>query len=590
MASADMNALAAKYGATVAMDPQALAAKYGATVKVGPTDTQKQQLAKNDQMIADRQQAPDAGFWNTIGDALKNGPKSFMDFISSHPMQQLSEHGKEMGSAAKAAFHRGDYSTAVGIGLASLLPGVGDEAVASGNAIGEGKPKEGLAHAALAVAPVVAPEAASKAIEVAPDIVSAAGDAAKGAVQGTADVVRGAANSPGVAKLASGAIQTVGAPVALATGHPVIAGGLAVRGVSNIGKGLAERAAASAESEAPTGAGYAQTAGTVQDPNFVPPSNVGVPVTPVNPELDAIAKSSGFGSYAEAPPEFQAGFRNMAEANAQLAARRAALQSQAPQSVQAPPQAPAVPQGPPKTIADLIRDELAAKRAAQEESTPQPLTGGNKPQPIVTRGTPLRPPMQSPASVAEAVSPQATQPEPTQPASTEQAPMNLQAETTVPKRSLAQTESAMAQKGAAQTEQPQSRFTATGEPKSTALRATEIENSNRSNLAKQYAEVLHDMVQNGHPELDPSKIEAGRWSDAQLAQGATPRWSNLANVFGKKNAPSVATVAEIVKEYRKLAAAAKKTVPTTASEVLSKNPKAASAAQALKDAMEQENQ
>lgn len=236
----------------------------------GGTPAQNTQLAKNDKMIADRQQTPDAGFWNTLGDAVKNGPKSLMDFISGHPMQQMSEHGKEMGDAAKEAFKKGDYSSAFGLGLASMLPGTGDVSVAAGNAFGEGKIREGLAHTALAVGPVVGPELAGKAMGMAPDVASAAGDAARGAAEGTVDVLRGAAKSPGVAKMAAGTGQVVSAPVALASGHPIVAGGLVLRGASNIGKGIADKIAAIREGQAPTGAGYLQTAGTIQDPGFNP--------------------------------------------------------------------------------------------------------------------------------------------------------------------------------------------------------------------------------------------------------------------------------------------------------------------------------
>jgi hypothetical protein len=137
----------------------------------------------------------DPGFWSTIGDALKNGPTRFMDFITGHPIQQLSERGKAMGDAAKEAWKRGDHSTAIGLGLASMIPGAGDEAVAAGNEFGSGHTGAGAAHTALALAPFFG-KYVPGAVDAAVDGAGMVAETARGAARGTAQTVARVATSP----------------------------------------------------------------------------------------------------------------------------------------------------------------------------------------------------------------------------------------------------------------------------------------------------------------------------------------------------------------------------------------------------------
>lgn len=175
----------------------------------------------------------DPGFWNTLGDALKNGPKAFMDFASGHPIQQISKHGKELGDASKEAWKSGDKSRAVGLAVASMLPGSGDEAVASGEEFGAGHPGAGAAHAALALLPfahepfAVGVRAAESTAAKARIAIPPAIDAAKAAAMAPSSIkVRGVPiQVPVPASLAGG--------VTGATAGHVIAGppGAAVGGV-----------------------------------------------------------------------------------------------------------------------------------------------------------------------------------------------------------------------------------------------------------------------------------------------------------------------------------------------------------------------
>lgn len=118
--------------------------------------------------------------------------------------------------------------------------------------------------------------------------------------------------------------------------------------------------------------------------------------------------------------------------------------------------------------------------------------------------------------------------------------------------SLAQTEAAMARKSPAETEGPQSQFTATGERKSPQLRAMEIENANRIAKAQRFARALHD--QGIEPE-DIRQIPIGRFSDAQIAAGQSPGWGNIADLMGEKT-PSADTIRVIGQEMKKLKATA----------------------------------
>jgi hypothetical protein len=158
------------------------------------TPEQQAQLAKNDKIIAARQQSPDAGFWSVAGEALKNGPKALMDFISGHPLaeydaklnanaheaQQLREQGRPVEGTARL--------------VSGFLPGSGDEAVAAGEEFGAGHPRAGAAHAVMALLPFAA-EGVPRVVDAAADTSRMALETARGAATGTADFVGGAAAS-----------------------------------------------------------------------------------------------------------------------------------------------------------------------------------------------------------------------------------------------------------------------------------------------------------------------------------------------------------------------------------------------------------
>ena len=137
-------------------------------------------------VVADSPQdaGPGNHFGDVIGDALKNGPQRFMDFLSGHPIEELNKNAAAHGEAAKAAIKAGDYSTAFGHLLAGLIPGSGDEAVKAGEEFGSGNPSGGFGHAVLALAPFLAPELANRAAPVVnaagAGIAAAAPDAAAG--------------------------------------------------------------------------------------------------------------------------------------------------------------------------------------------------------------------------------------------------------------------------------------------------------------------------------------------------------------------------------------------------------------------------
>jgi len=93
------------------------------------------------------------GFVEKAKSFIQHGPTDFMNFVTGHPVHEMSVHGKEMGDEARKAFKQGDYLTAVGKGLASFLPGTGDAAVAAGEGIGEGNYSGAAFDALMALGP-----------------------------------------------------------------------------------------------------------------------------------------------------------------------------------------------------------------------------------------------------------------------------------------------------------------------------------------------------------------------------------------------------------------------------------------------------
>lgn len=110
----------------------------------------------------------DPGFWNTLGEAAKNGPRALMDFLTGHPIDQLRQRGERFNEAATEAWKRGEHGTALALGIAGILPpGTGEEAIASGEEFGAGHLGAGSAHAVLALAPFLVGPAARGASRVA---------------------------------------------------------------------------------------------------------------------------------------------------------------------------------------------------------------------------------------------------------------------------------------------------------------------------------------------------------------------------------------------------------------------------------------
>src|SRR5215469_3331642 len=103
-------------------------------------------------------EGPGNHFSDIIGDAIANGPKRFMDFMSGHPIEDINAMAYQHGLAIKEALKNKDYSTAFGHLLAAFLPGIGDEAVKAGEEFGGGNPSGGFGHTVLALAAPLAPE------------------------------------------------------------------------------------------------------------------------------------------------------------------------------------------------------------------------------------------------------------------------------------------------------------------------------------------------------------------------------------------------------------------------------------------------
>lgn len=132
-----------------------------------PSAAHNPQFQKNQQMINAREQAPDAGFFSTLGSDISNAPSKFMDWATGHPIDSAVQGIRDATVARQAqrpmaadAFKQGDYLGAAGHGLASVMPFVGPAAAGIGEEIGGGQPGQGAAHAAELLAPFGAGKAA----------------------------------------------------------------------------------------------------------------------------------------------------------------------------------------------------------------------------------------------------------------------------------------------------------------------------------------------------------------------------------------------------------------------------------------------
>ena len=126
-------------------------------------------------------QEPGNHFGDIIGDALTNGPKRFMDYLSGHPVEEFYKNATPMVDKAREAFKTGDVLS----GLAHMAGILVPEVPAALEEFKANNPSGGFGHAALAVAPFAAgpvAEAAGPALDV-------AAETAKGAVRGATETI-----------------------------------------------------------------------------------------------------------------------------------------------------------------------------------------------------------------------------------------------------------------------------------------------------------------------------------------------------------------------------------------------------------------
>ena len=123
--------------------------------------SQPTQLQKNAQTIQALEPPPTEegllgsikGGASTLWNAVTQGPGQVMDILTGHPLDWLSRRNEDIRQQSREAVGRGDYSTAFGLNLAGLMPGLGDTALAAGRSFGEGNPGAGVANTMMALAP-----------------------------------------------------------------------------------------------------------------------------------------------------------------------------------------------------------------------------------------------------------------------------------------------------------------------------------------------------------------------------------------------------------------------------------------------------
>lgn len=430
------------------------------------------------------------GFWE---DMTKAG-QGIVNLFSSNPVKSVQGIGQAQAqplTEAVDAWKKGNHVEALRHFVNYMIPFAGPSLDAQGNQAQAGEIGKSIGGTLSTAAQFVGPPAIDAAV---PAIASAAETAAK-LPSATAAAVKAAAPdiAAGTAKAAIGAAASEVLPgpmrwparvMAVYPGARQIKAGVAA-GREAFNAALSDKIAAATESLAPA-----------EDMEL----------------LNGLAKGQGLSSFEKATPEQQAAIRDVAA--------RINTPQQAPQAAPAPaaPRPPEYygvqPAEPPTavvapstqvvaptagmTVQDMIQAELAAKRAAlpPEPEPPQPLQGGNPPQPIAPRGVPVRPPLAQSATVP---------PPP-------------------PTMSTAQAEAAMARKTPAPTEPPTSMYTAAGEKKSPELRAAEITGANTAAKADRFIQALHDA---GVTAAEARQIPVGRLSMAQIEQGGVPGWGNI---------------------------------------------------------------
>lgn len=246
--------------------------------------------------------------------------------------------------------------------------------------------------------------------------------------------------------------------------------------------------------------------------------------------LDGLAQSQAGKPFAKATPSEQAAIRDLAariKAQQAPASPGAAPRPPQPTVRQQPVEQP--PAAPAKSLAQLIREEVAAAKAGR------------------------------PVAAPEAASAPTAPPEPAAATGTAPGP-----------RTLPQTEAAMAQKSPAAVESPQSQYTAAGDRKSPQLRAEEIKSMNRIAKAGRFVDAL----------------QTGRLKVSDVMRMDDSHWQMLADGI-KEKIPSAETRAEIISTLRKLQgvkSSAAADAPKTA-EPSRMSPRSLSLAQKLDDEM-----
>lgn len=268
------------------------------------------------------------------------------------------------------------------------------------------------------------------------------------------------------------------------------------------------------------------------------------PKTPSTPgELtpgQRLAKDTG-ADWSKLSKDDQATLEHVARAQA---AAQPAPQQAAPPVVEEPPAVPAP--GTAQTAAD-IRSRILSPQPGPPP--PGGITPGAQfpapPAPSIS-GDAIR--TQNADALARLQQEQAarTQPVQAQPA----APTPTAPVVTPPSPSVAPPAEAALGASRPVVESPQSGYTAAGDPKSPQLRAAEITAKNTTNKAKRFAE---QMAAKGVTADIAEQMQAGRVSEAQIGQGAAPRWGNLADFIGETEPKS--SVPEIIAELRKMEAA-----------------------------------
>jgi GNAT superfamily N-acetyltransferase len=326
-------------------------------------------------------------FW---GDLAQTG-QGMIEAVK-HPGQAIKGIGEAQDAVrlkAQDALKRGDYVEAARHALSYAIPVAGPAIDARGDQAQSGDVSGALGGAASigmqmaasgvlkAKAPAIVPVVERGAEAVKAGVKAAAPDVKAGAVKAAAGLAVSEALPPG-------AIKTSARTLAVYPGARQVGAGLK-KGVSAFRQKLnaATERLAAAESEA-------------------------APVTEASPGLK-MAESRGISAaeYSALAPEERAMFENAAQ---QSARQPVGPRQPAPMPEAAPEP---VPQGSGKTVADLVREELEAKRAAQQpqappEASPE-MIGAHTPKPIPMRASaPVRPPLRQPE--APQISPKTTAP------------------------------------------------------------------------------------------------------------------------------------------------------------------------------------